>query len=58
MATKSEIKAAILKTAGNPSAGVIRDIADDLAKAIWELDNSNSVSPAKEIRIVDAKETR
>ena len=58
MATKDEIKAAILKTAGNPSAGVIKDLADDFAKAIWELDNINSVNPAKEVRIVDSKETR
>lgn len=58
MATKDEIKAAILKTAGNPSAGVIKDLADDFAKAIWELDNTNSVNPAKEVRIVDSKETR
>jgi hypothetical protein len=58
MATKDEIKAAILKTAGNPSAGVIKDLADDFAKAIWELDNTNSINPAKEVRIVDSKETR
>jgi hypothetical protein len=58
MATKDEIKAAILKTAGNPSAGIIKDLADDFAKAVWELDNKNSVSPAKEVRIVDSKETR
>jgi hypothetical protein len=58
MATKDEIKAAILKTAGNPSAGVIKDLADELAKAVWELDNTNSVNPAKEVRIVDSKETR
>jgi len=58
MATKDEIKAAILKTAGNPSAGVIKDLADDFAKAVWELDNTNSVNPAKEVRIVDSKETR
>jgi hypothetical protein len=58
MATKDEIKAAILKTAGNPSAGIIKDLADDFAKAVWELDNKNSVNPAKEVRIVDSKETR
>jgi hypothetical protein len=58
MATKDDIKKAILKTAGNPSVGVIADLADDLAKAIWELDNTNSYSPAKEARVVDSKETR
>jgi hypothetical protein len=58
MATKDDIKKAILKTAGNPSVGVIADLADDLAKAIWELDNTNSYNPAKEARVVDSKETR
>jgi len=58
MATKDEIKAALLKAAGNPSTGIIRDLADDFAQAVWELDNKNSVSPAKEVRIVDSKETR
>jgi hypothetical protein len=58
MATRDEIKAAILKTAGNPSTGIIRDLADDFAKAVWELDNTNSNNPAKEVRIVDSKETR
>ena len=58
MASKDDIKRAILKAAGNPSVGVIADIADDLAKAVWELDNTNSYSPAKEARVVDSKETR
>jgi hypothetical protein len=58
MATQDDIKRAILKAAGNPSVGVIADIADDLAKAVWELDNTNSYNPAKEARVVDSKETR
>jgi hypothetical protein len=58
MATKDEIKAALLKAAGNPSAGIIKDLADDFAQAVWELDNTNSINPAKEVRIVDSKETR
>jgi hypothetical protein len=58
MASKDEIKKAILRAAGNPSVGVIADIADDLAKAVWELDNTNSYNPAKEARVVDSKETR
>jgi hypothetical protein len=58
MATKDEIKSAILKAAGNPSVGVIADIADDLAKAIYELDNKNSYNPDKEARVIDTKETR
>jgi hypothetical protein len=58
MATKDEIKAAILATAGNPSVGVVKDLADDLAQAVWELDNKNSVNPAKEVRVTSPKETR
>ena len=58
MATKDEIKAALLKAAGNPTVGVFAELADDLAKAVWELDNKNSINPAKEVRIVDSKETR
>ena len=58
MASKDDIKRTILKVAGNPSVGVIADMADDLAKAVWELDNTNSYNPAKEARVVDSKETR
>ena len=58
MATKDEIKSAILKVAGNPSVGVIADMADDLANAIFDLDNKNSFNPAKEARVIDTKETR
>jgi uncharacterized protein (UPF0262 family) len=58
MATKDEIKSAILKVAGNPSVGVIADMADDLANAIFDLDNKNSYNPAKEARVIDTKETR
>ena len=58
MATKDQIKAALLKAAGNPSTGIIRDLADDFAQAVWELDNTNANNPAKEVRVVDAKDTR
>jgi hypothetical protein len=58
MATKDEIKLAILKSAGNPTIGVIAEMADDLAKAVWELDNKNSENPAKEARVIESKETR
>jgi hypothetical protein len=58
MASKDEIKKAILNAAGNPSSGVIADMADDLADAVWKLDNTNSYNPAKEARVVDSKETR
>jgi hypothetical protein len=58
MPTKDEIKAAILKSAGNPTVGVIAEMADDLAKAVWELENKNSENPAKEVRVIESKEIR
>jgi hypothetical protein len=56
MATKEEIKKAILEVSGNPDSGIVRDNVDTWAQAVWELDNE--VKPAKEVRVVEAKETR
>jgi hypothetical protein len=53
MATRDEIKAAILKVAGDPSTGVIAELADAMADAVAELD-----LPAKEVRVIKPKETR
>lgn len=58
MASHSEIRAAILKVAGNPDSGVIKDLADDMARAVVALDSVVEEAPAKEIRVVRAKETR
>jgi hypothetical protein len=58
MATKDEIKAALLNAVGNPQTGVIADMAETIAKAVWELDNKNLATPAKEVRIIETKETR
>jgi hypothetical protein len=55
MATKEEIKKAILDASGNPDVGIVRDNVDAWAEAVWLLDNEKSI---KEIRIVEAKETR
>jgi hypothetical protein len=55
MASKEQIKDAILKASGNPDTGVVRDNVDTWAQAVWELDNE--VKP-KEVRVVEAKETR
>lgn len=57
MATKEEIKAAILKAAGNPETGVIADMADQFAEAVLGLEQKNS-APAKEVRVVESKEIR
>ena len=55
MATKEQIKDAILKASGNPDTGIVRDNVDTWAQAVWELDNE--VKP-KEVRVIEAKETR
>jgi len=57
MATKDEIKEAILKAAGNPSVGVIADMADQFAEAVLDLEEKSS-TPAKEVRVVEPKEIR
>jgi hypothetical protein len=57
MATKQEIKEAILKAAGNPETGVIADMADQFAEAVLGLEQKNS-APAKEVRVVESKEIR
>ena len=38
MASRSEIKAAILRAAGNPSSGPIAEWADAIADAVAQLD--------------------
>lgn len=57
MATKEEIKEAILKAAGYPSVGVIADMADEFAEAVVGLEEKSS-TPAKEVRVVEPKEIR
>lgn len=57
MATKEEIKAALLKAAGNPETGVIADMADAMADAVAGLEEKSS-TPAKEVRVVESKEIR
>jgi hypothetical protein len=57
MATKQEIKAAILKAAGNPQSGIIADMADEFAEAVLGLEEKSS-TPAKEVRVVEPKEIR
>jgi hypothetical protein len=53
MATVEQIKATILRVAGNPQSGAIADLADEWAKEIANLD-----APAKEIRITKPAEIR
>jgi hypothetical protein len=58
MATKEEIKKAILAVAGNPEIGLIAEWADKFAEAVYEIDNPRAVSNTKEIRVDNPKETR
>jgi hypothetical protein len=53
MASKEQIKEAILKVAGDPGVGVIFELADEMADAIVAIDQ-----PVIERRIVKPKETR
>jgi len=47
MATKKEIKEAILSVAGNPDSGVVVKYADLWAEAIAGLDNEAESKPSK-----------
>lgn len=60
MATKEEIKKAILEVAGNPESGVVKDLADKWAEAIFEIDNPKPAATVaeKENRITKIAETR
>jgi hypothetical protein len=60
MASAEQIRQAILKVAGNPENGVIKDLASAMADAIVALDEPEvkSYSPVKETRVIGAPETR
>ena len=60
MANKEDIRKAILKVAGNPENGVIKDLAGAMADAIVALDEPEvkSYYPVKESRVMKAPEKR
>lgn len=63
MATKEQIKKAILDIAGNPESGAVYDLADAWAEAIVGLDTPATPSiasqgPAKETRITKPEDIR
>lgn len=58
MATKAEIKDAILKVAGNPVSGAIADLADSMAEEILAIDNPPVKVQEKESRVTKPEETR
>jgi hypothetical protein len=62
VATKADIKKAILEVAGNPDSGIIYDYAERFADAIIGLDSATvevaSERPTKETRITKPEEVR
>jgi hypothetical protein len=59
MADKADIKAAILEAAGNPTSGLIADLADDFTEAVYRLYNPVvALSTEKETRVTKPTETR
>jgi hypothetical protein len=60
MASKEDIKKAILSVAGNPASGVVADLADAWAEAIHNLDNPKPkvAVPSTDKRVVEPQETR
>jgi len=58
---KDQIKEVILKVAGNPDSGAIAELADEMAKAIEQIDKpveTKKFNPITETRIQEVKETR
>jgi hypothetical protein len=57
---KAKVKSIILQVAGNPTSGVIAELADELAQAIVDIDKPEvkNFNPVQETRIVEIKETR
>jgi hypothetical protein len=58
MATVEQIKNAILVAAGNPDSGIIKELSQAFAEAVYALDNDVPTKADREVRIVQAKETR
>lgn len=59
MATKEDIKKAILAVAGNPESGPIAQLADAMAEAVAKLDAPEIASaPVKETRVIKPEEKR
>jgi hypothetical protein len=57
MASVEQVRQAILRVAGNPDSGPIRDLADDMARAVVELDDPAHQAD-KEKRVLGPTEVR
>lgn len=60
---REEVKKAYLSAVGDPESGVFVDFADAVSEAIVkaccpEEEEEKAVAPVKEVRVVEAKETR
>lgn len=57
---KAKIKSTILQVAGNPTSGIIAELADEIAQAIMDIEKPEvkNFNPVQETRIVEVKETR
>lgn len=64
MATRQQIKDAIMRVAGNPESGVVKSLVDQWADAIVALDEPEKPKEAKaepevkETRVISAAEKR
>jgi len=58
MATKEQIKKAILEVAGYPISGAIADLADSMADAVVAIDTPAVVGEVKEARVTKPTEIR
>lgn len=57
MASVEQVREAILRVAGNPDSGPIRDLADEMARAVVELDHPAHQGD-KEKRVLGPTEVR
>lgn len=56
---RDEVKAAILKVAGNPESGIIAELADAFADEICGTKKeTKKFNPIQETRVKEVKETR
>ena len=58
MASIDQIKQAIMDAAGTPDSGIIKELSQTFAEAVYALDNEVPTKADKEVRIVQPKETR
>jgi hypothetical protein len=58
MATRDEIKKAILEVAGHPETGVVRELVNKWADAIVDIDSPEAPPVVRRVDMEPIKETR